>query len=154
MAVKPISDEMRKLLCELRTTADTVIPAYDPAKHGPMIAVGDAITTTVTTEEFRGAIVHVDGKPKAMQIYEDGVYIINGGAPVRLSSGDSVPIPEGNFSIDKVDEKLALVREFAESNPMLSLLGNRWCKHCDRRDGGPHADTCLWLRAGKMAGLS
>lgn len=52
---------------------------------------------------------------------------------------------------------MPIVRELAESDPTQDDAGLTYCVHCDAQEdvGTPltHADTCLWLRARKMAGL-
>lgn len=69
-------------------------------------------------------------------------------------------IPEWTAALLKGDFEpmRALVRELAESDPtvVVSEMGDRECAHCHARGrykGVTHADTCLWLRARKMAGM-
>lgn len=48
----------------------------------------------------------------------------------------------------------SLVRELAESPPWHAqgYMDDEYCFHCGaEKDREPHADTCLWLRAKRMA---
>lgn len=52
--------------------------------------------------------------------------------------------------IAELEPALAIVRELAESEPIIS---GQYCPFCMGFEMSGHRPTCLWLRARKMAGL-
>lgn len=47
----------------------------------------------------------------------------------------------------------AIVRELAKDEPWCADPGYIVCFYCEQEEGALHRDTCLWLRARKLAGM-
>jgi hypothetical protein len=96
----------------------------------------------------------------------DGTYILNG-VTVKVKAGEWVKFVDGKaylgginipleYNDSSPDRPEALVRELAESNPIVyDCLDPPGCRFCALgfNTRGEHLPTCLWLRARKMAGM-
>lgn len=104
------------------------IPGYDPEKHG----IAAAVVTKTSDTTIARMIAEMDAAIGG----HDNCF----GEP---------HLHFGRNTLWAARDALALLGELAESDPEAEPLA---CHHCGE-ELPRHLDTCLWLRARKMAGV-